>query len=169
MSSNGSPNGRSRVSLPPTTPLIEKGCDVWILHQFINAISDVFTPYHAFTQKFTYYYFINIITFYHSSFSFSVLIVLLTTPYISLLTKEAGIMRGDYICQSPIHGPTRLADLNRVPGRETIYWDSLPDFFFFFKAELYLWVWPTSYNIIKILYPYQRLPPEWCPSKSRHL
>ena len=32
-------------------------------------------------------------------------------------------------CHAPIPGPTRLTDLNRVPGRETIYWDSLPDFF----------------------------------------
>ena len=28
-------------------------------------------------------------------------------------------------------GPTRLADPNRIPRRETIYWDSLPVFFFF--------------------------------------
>ena len=32
-------------------------------------------------------------------------------------------------------------------GCETIYWDSLP--FFFSKSNLYLWVWPTSYNRIK--------------------
>ena len=41
-----------------------------------------------------------------------------------------------------------LGDPNRFAGRETIYWDSLPDFFFL-KPNLYLWVWPTSYNIIK--------------------
>ena len=31
---------------------------------------------------------------------------------------------------APIPCPTRLADPNRFPGHETIYWDSLPDFFF---------------------------------------
>ena len=35
-------------------------------------------------------------------------------------------------CHTPIPGPTRLADPNRFPGRETQDWDSLPDFFFFF-------------------------------------
>ena len=39
-------------------------------------------------------------------------------------------------------------------GCETIYWDSLPDFFF--KSNLYLWVWPTSYNRIKTSYTYQK-------------
>ena len=58
-------------------------------------------------------------------------------------------------CHAPIPGPTRLADPNRFPGRETIYWDSLPDFFFL-KPNLYLWVWPTSYNRIKILYTNQK-------------
>ena len=38
-------------------------------------------------------------------------------------------------CHAPNPGPTRLADPNRFPGRETKYWDSLPDFFFF-KTEL---------------------------------
>ena len=32
-------------------------------------------------------------------------------------------------CYTPFPGPTRVADPNRVLG-ETIYWDSLPDFFF---------------------------------------
>ena len=41
-------------------------------------------------------------------------------------------------------------------GCETQDWDSLPEFFFFFlKAELYLWVWPTSYNRVKILYTFR--------------
>ena len=71
-------------------------------------------------------------------------------------------------CHAPNLEPTQLADLNRFPGRETTYWDSLPDFFFL-KPYWYLWVWPTSYNRIQISYTYQRLPPEWCPSKSRHL
>ena len=35
-------------------------------------------------------------------------------------------------CHAPDPGPTRLADPNRFPGRETQDWDSLPDFFFFF-------------------------------------
>ena len=39
-------------------------------------------------------------------------------------------------CHAPNPGPTRLADPNRFPGRETQDWDSLPDFFFFLKAEL---------------------------------
>ena len=53
-------------------------------------------------------------------------------------------------CHAPNPGPTRLADPNRFPGRETQDWDSLPDFFF--KPNWYLWVWPTSYNRIKISY-----------------
>ena len=40
----------------------------------------------------------------------------------------------DVSCHAPILGPTRLADPNRVPGRETQDWDSLPDFFF--KTDL---------------------------------
>ena len=40
-------------------------------------------------------------------------------------------------------------------GFETIYWDSLPDFFF--KAELVpVGYGPTSYNRIKISYTYQK-------------
>ena len=58
-------------------------------------------------------------------------------------------------CHTPIPGPTRLADPNRFPRRETEL-GLLPDFFFFFKPNLYLWVWPTSYNIIKILYTNQK-------------
>ena len=33
-------------------------------------------------------------------------------------------------CHAPIPGPTRMADPNRFPGRETHDWDSLPEFFF---------------------------------------
>ena len=40
-----------------------------------------------------------------------------------------------WFCQAPNPGPTRLADPNRFPGRETQDWDSLPDFFFF-KSQL---------------------------------
>ena len=56
-------------------------------------------------------------------------------------------------CHAPNPGPTLMADPNRFPGRETQDWDSLPDIFFFFflKPYWYLWVWPTSYNRIKIL------------------
>ena len=39
-------------------------------------------------------------------------------------------------CHAPIPGPTRLADPNLFPGRETQDWDSLPDFFF--KTDLVL-------------------------------
>ena len=40
-------------------------------------------------------------------------------------------------CHAPNPGPTRLADPNRFPGRESQDWDSLPDFFFFFfKSQL---------------------------------
>ena len=39
------------------------------------------------------------------------------------------------LCHAPIPGPTRLADPNLFPGRETQDWDSLPDFFFFLKAN----------------------------------
>ena len=46
------------------------------------------------------------------------------------------------ICHAPNPGPTRLADPNRFPGRETQDWDSLPEFFFFFflKPNWCLWV-----------------------------
>ena len=66
------------------------------------------------------------------------------------------IFQFDLLCHVACHvlnpGPTRLADPNRFPGRETQDWDSLPDFFF--KPNWYLWVWPTSYNIIKISYTF---------------
>ena len=35
-----------------------------------------------------------------------------------------------------------------VSGTRDHDWDSLPDFFFFLKANRHLWVWPTSYNRI---------------------
>ena len=58
--------------------------------------------------------------------------------------KDEKVFKAIYYCHTPIPGPTRLADPNRFPGRETIYWDSLPDFFL--KAKWHLWVWSTSYN-----------------------
>ena len=49
-------------------------------------------------------------------------------------TKRVGTARfstsvGCLRCHAPNLGPTRLVDPNRFLGRETIYWDSLPDFF----------------------------------------
>ena len=47
-------------------------------------------------------------------------------------------------CHTPIPSPTRLADPNRFRGARpytgTLY------LIFFLKPNLYLWVWPTSYN-----------------------
>ena len=58
-------------------------------------------------------------------------------------------------CHTPIPGPTRLADPNRVRGARpytgTLY------LIFFSKAELVpVGYGPTSYNIIKISYTYQK-------------
>ena len=53
---------------------------------------------------------------------------------------------------APIPGPTRLADSNRFPGRETQDWDSLPEFFLFFLTELVPVGMAHIYNIIKISY-----------------
>ena len=59
------------------------------------------------------------------------------------------------LCHTPNPGPTRLADPNRVRGARpytrTLY------LIFFSKPTWYLWVWPTSYNIIKISYTYTKL------------
>ena len=65
-----------------------------------------------------------------------------------IMSRKKEIKISDELCcHAPIPGPTRLANPNRFPGRETQDWDSLPDFFFFFfKANWHLWVWPTSYN-----------------------
>ena len=49
-----------------------------------------------------------------------------------LLSRQLTVCRDS--CHAPNPGPTRLADPNRFPGRETQDWDSLPDFFF--KTEL---------------------------------
>ena len=59
------------------------------------------------------------------------------------------IIQGLTSCHAPNPGPTRMADPNRFPGRETHDWDSLPDFFL--KQNWHLWVWPTSYNRVNIL------------------
>ena len=61
-----------------------------------------------------------------------------------------------------ILGSTRLADPSQV--RDARPYTGLYKCFFL-KPNLYLWVWPTSYNRIKISYTYTKeLPPEWCPS-----
>ena len=41
-------------------------------------------------------------------------------------------------------------------------------FFFFFKQNWHLWVWPTLIIIQNIIYECKELPPEWCPSNSIH-
>ena len=51
-----------------------------------------------------------------------------------MLRKANGFLNIN--CHAPIPGPTRSADPNRFPGCETQDWDSLPDFFFFFKSQL---------------------------------
>ena len=51
---------------------------------------------------------------------------------------------GKWRCHAPIPRPTRSADPNRVRGARlktgTLY------LIFFLKSNLYLWVWPTSYD-----------------------
>ena len=70
------------------------------------------------------------------------------------------------MCHAPNPGPTRLADPNQFPGRETQDWDSLPDFFF--RTDT-CGLWPTLIIIQNIIYKSKELPPEWCPSKSIHI
>ena len=57
-------------------------------------------------------------------------------------------MIGQHVCHAQIPGPTRLTDPNRVrdarPYTGTLY------LIFFLKPNWSLWVWPTSYNIIKM-------------------
>ena len=55
----------------------------------------------------------------------------------------------DCVCHAPIPSPTRLADPHRVRGARP-YTETL--YLFFLKPNLYLWVWPTTYNRIKISY-----------------
>ena len=66
--------------------------------------------------------------------------------------------KSDVLYHTPFPGPTRLADPNRVRGARpytgTLY--LMIFFLFFLKPNLYLWVWPTSYNIIKILYTFTK-------------
>ena len=68
-------------------------------------------------------------------------------------TQGAGFQSVSSGYHTPIPGPTRLADPNRFRGARpytgTLY------LIFFSKSYVYLWVWPTSYNIIKI---YTHLP-----------
>ena len=58
-------------------------------------------------------------------------------------------------CHTPIPGPTRLADPNRVRDARP-YTGTLYLIYCFLKPNLYLWVWPTSYNRIKMLYTNQK-------------
>ena len=53
---------------------------------------------------------------------------------LSILSLYLSYIMHDILCHAPNPGPTRLADPNRFPGRETQDWDSLP--VFFFKTEL---------------------------------
>ena len=62
----------------------------------------------------------------------------------------AANMRGEF-CHTSNPSPTRLADPNRFPGSETQDWDF---FFFLKKANWHLWVWPTTYNKVKISYTF---------------
>ena len=55
-------------------------------------------------------------------------------------------------CHTLIPGPTRLADPNRVWGTRPC--TGTLCLIFFFKPNWYQWVWPTSYNIIKISYTF---------------
>ena len=71
------------------------------------------------------------------------------TPSLAMKAVMANFSSG--MCHAPNPGPTRLADPNRFPGRETQDWDSLPYFFFFFLNRTgTCGLWPTSYNRIKI-------------------
>ena len=80
-----------------------------------------------------------------------------------LVQRKAGGV--SWWCHASNPGPTRLADPNRFPGRETQDWDFLPDFFFFFfKSQLA----PMGYGPHPITES-KELPPEWCSSKSIHI
>ena len=54
------------------------------------------------------------------------------------------VQRNEKGCHAPNSDPTRLTDSNRVRSARlrtgTLY------LIFFLKQNLYLWVWPTSYN-----------------------
>ena len=56
---------------------------------------------------------------------------------------------GDHMSR-PDSQSDSIGDPNRVPGHETIYWDSLPVFFF---SDIGV---SKSYDIIKISYTYQK-------------
>ena len=74
-----------------------------------------------------------------------------------ILRMENTVKLNGVRCHTPIPGPTRLADPNRVRGARPYTWDSLP---VFFKKKI------QNQNIIYIS---KELPPEWCPSKSMHI
>ena len=58
-------------------------------------------------------------------------------------------------CHAPIPCPTRFGGSEPSSGCENTYTGTLYPIFFS-KTNLYLWVWPTSYNRIKISYTYQK-------------
>ena len=64
-------------------------------------------------------------------------------------------LKNEWSCHTPIPGPTRLAEPNRVRGAR-LRTGTLYLIFFFLKLHSYLWVWPTSYTRIKILYTNQK-------------
>ena len=78
---------------------------------------------------------------------------------------------GEQRVSRPEPRPDPIGGSEPVSGRETQDWDSLPDFFFFFfLTELV----PVGYGPhlkteSKYYIQIKELPPEWCPSKSRHI
>ena len=86
------------------------------------------------------------------------------------------IVISDCICHTPDPGPTRLVDLNRSPGRETIYTiyyilytGTLIDLFFLRAVPVPVGIQTISVITKIIFYIYKELPPEWCPSQSIHI
>ena len=76
--------------------------------------------------------------------------------YVALLLSCVALRYPSSLCDSPNPGPTRLADPNRVRSARLRTGTFYLIFFFFLKANWHLWVWPTSYNRIKILYTNQK-------------
>ena len=82
----------------------------------------------------------------------------LAIEFAARMRKRPTILEGEVTSSSreKLSHPESRSDLigGSEPslGRETRYWDSLPDFFF--KPNSYLWVWPTSYNRVKISYTF---------------
>ena len=64
------------------------------------------------------------------------------------------------MCHALNPDPTRLADPNRFPGRETQDWDSLPDFFFLNRTGA-CGYGPHLKTESKYYIQIKELPPEW--------